>query len=239
MTASPIARQRTAPGIARGQQATVGVALLDPVPMFREGLSALVARTPGLHWSGSTRNHRAAAMLQEQHRPDVLLIDSALDPLGHFTRLLTDNNPELAVIVLLRDTHRTPEFANRVFRRGARGLVPRHAEPPQIIQAIHQAPIARRYVDPVLSSLMTMTVDGSLSPHSTGGHGQLTRREYEVLQLISEGLENRAIASELFVSVETVRTHIKGILRKLSARDRAHAVAVAFRMGLLISASDR
>ncbi|AHI02020.1 LuxR C-terminal-related transcriptional regulator [Kutzneria albida] len=239
MTASPIARQRMAPGVLRTRQATVGVALLDPVPLFREGLSALVARTPGLHWAGSTRNHRAAAMLQEQHRPDVLLIDSALDPLGHFTRMLTDSDHELVVVVLLRDAHRTAEFANRMFRRGARGLVPRHAEPAQVVQAIHQAPIARRYLDPAIAPLMSMTVDGGLAPHTTGHHGQLTRREYEVLQLISEGLENRAIARELFVSVETVRTHIKGILRKLSARDRAHAVAVAFRMGLLACAPDR
>ena len=61
----------------------------------------------------------------------------------------------------------------------------------------------------------------------------LSRREYQVLQLIADGLENQAIAKILFVSVETVRTHVKSILRKLGARDRTHAVAVAFRTGVL------
>jgi DNA-binding NarL/FixJ family response regulator len=66
----------------------------------------------------------------------------------------------------------------------------------------------------------------------------LSRREYQVLQLVAEGLENSAIAKLLFLSVETVRTHVKSILRKLSARDRTHAVTIAFRSGILIPRAD-
>jgi DNA-binding NarL/FixJ family response regulator len=62
----------------------------------------------------------------------------------------------------------------------------------------------------------------------------LSRREYQVLQLVAEGLENLEIAKILFLSVETVRTHVKSILRKLSARDRTQAVTIAFRGGILI-----
>ena len=233
MTAPHIAGQRTAPAQRRGQ-ATVGVALLDQVPMFREGLSALVNRTPGLHWSGAARDHRAAVQLHERHQPDLLLIDSALDPLGHFTRLLTEQDERLIVVTVLRDVHCTAEFAHRVFRRGARGVVSRHAEPAQVVQAIHNTPISRRYVDPALAPLLA-----AADPDGQPTTGLLTRREFEVLQLIADGLENRAIASALFVSVETVRTHIKGMLRKLGARDRAHAVAISYRIGLLLAATDR
>jgi DNA-binding NarL/FixJ family response regulator len=233
MTAPNIAGQRTAPA-QRRHQATVGVALLDQVPLFREGLSTLVNRTPGLHWSGAARDHRAAVHLHERHQPDVLLIDSALDPLGHFTRLLTEQDERLIVVTVLRDVHCTAEFAQRVFRRGARGVVSRHAEPAQVVQAIHHTPISRRYVDPALAPLLAAT-DSDGQPAT----GLLTRREFEVLQLIADGLENRAIASALFVSVETVRTHIKGMLRKLGARDRAHAVAISYRIGLLLAATDR
>ncbi|MFD1049908.1 response regulator transcription factor, partial [Kibdelosporangium lantanae] len=70
-------------------------------------------------------------------------------------------------------------------------------------------------------------------PPANPGQQPLSRREYQVLQLIADGLENQAIAKILYVSVETVRTHVKSILRKLSARDRTHAVAVAFRSGVL------
>lgn len=233
MTAPHIAGQRTAPTQRRGQ-ATIGVALLDQVPLFREGLSTLVNRTPGLHWTGAARDHRAAAQLHERHQPDVLLIDSAMDPLGHFTRLLTEQDNRVMVLTVLRDAHCTAEFAQRAFRRGARGVVSRNAEPGQIVQAIHNTPICRRYVDPTLAPLLA-----AADPDGPPSSGLLTRREFEVLQLIADGLENRAIASALFVSVETVRTHIKGMLRRLGARDRAHAVAIAYRNGLLVAATDR
>jgi DNA-binding NarL/FixJ family response regulator len=138
------------------------------------------------------------------------------------------------VVTVLRDAHCTAEFAQRVFRRGARGVVPRHAEPAQIVQAIHNTPISRRYVDPTLAPLLAAADTDGQPPAC-----MLTRREFEVLQLIADGLENRAIASALFVSVETVRTHIKGMLRKLGARDRAHAVAISYRIGLLVAGTDR
>ncbi|GAA3430575.1 response regulator transcription factor [Kutzneria kofuensis] len=233
MTAPHVAGQPTAPA-QRRSQATIGVALLDQVPLFREGLSALVNRTPGLHWSGAARDHRTAVQLHERHRPDVLLVDSALDPLGHFTRLLTEQNDRLVVLTVLREAHCTAEYAQRAFRRGARGVVPRHAEPPEVLQAIHNTPISRRYVDPTLAPLLA-AADADGQPASC----VLTRREFEVLQLIADGLENRAIAAALFVSVETVRTHIKGMLRKLGARDRAHAVAISYRIGLLVAGTDR
>ncbi|MFI9383067.1 response regulator transcription factor [Kutzneria sp. NPDC052558] len=233
MTAPHIAGQRTAP-VQRRRHATIGVALLDQVPLFREGLSTLVGRTPGLHWTGAARDHRAAAHLHERHQPDVLLIDSALDPLGHFTRVLTEHDERLVVLTLLREGHCTAEFAERAFRRGARGLVSRQAEPAQIVQAIHNTPISRRYVDAALAPLLAAT-----DADAPATSALLTRREFEVLQLIADGLENRAVAAALFVSVETVRTHIKGMLRKLGARDRAHAVAISYRIGLLVAGADR
>ncbi|MBY8853512.1 response regulator transcription factor, partial [Saccharothrix sp. MB29] len=71
-----------------------------------------------------------------------------------------------------------------------------------------------------------------------GSRRSLSRREYEVLQLIADGLENQAVAGELYVSVETVRTHVKNILRKLRARDRTHAVSLAYQAGLLTSGTN-
>ncbi|HKS46272.1 MAG TPA: response regulator transcription factor [Amycolatopsis sp.] len=228
---------------AAGTGRSLGVAAIDPVPIFRDGLSALVQRTPGMHWAGYAANPHAALQLAEQVRPDVVLIDTGLDPHGHLTKLLVSGDPALLVIVLIREVHRTPGFLNGALSLGAHAVVPRSVEPRRLIEAIRRAYLDRRYVDPSLAPLAVPPGRSGLRSGEPGLPGKrprmpLSRREYQVLQLVAEGLENAAIAKILYLSTETVRTHVKSILRKLSARDRTHAVTIAFRAGILIAQPD-
>ncbi|MFD5831449.1 response regulator transcription factor [Lentzea sp. NPDC060358] len=196
-----------------------GVALIDPLPLYREGLSALVRRTPGLRWLGSTGDPHSAVRLHDRLRPDVLLVDSVLDPAGHLARLLVERDPALLIIGLVRDAHARGTYLTTALDAGVRGVVPRNAQPGEIVRVIAETCRSRAFVHPDLRSKERPT---------------LTRREYEVLALVAEGLENQQVADHLVVSVETVRTHVKGILRKLGARDRTHAVSLAYRSGLLL-----
>lgn len=209
-----------------------GIALVDPIPLFREGLAAVVARTPGLHWLGATGHLHTAVRLHERLRPDVLLVDSALDPQAHLAALLIGNDPALVVISLVRDPHRTTKYVRCALSAGIHGLVPRAGEVAEVLHAIARAYAHRRYVDPTLAPLAA----GFTPKAEAGSRRTLSRREYEVLQLIADGLENQAVADQLYVSVETVRTHVKNILRKLRARDRTHAVSLAYQAGLLTGA---
>ncbi|HUQ57546.1 response regulator transcription factor [Lentzea sp.] len=196
-----------------------GVALIDPVPLYREGLAALVRRTPGLRWLGSTGDPHSAVRLHGRLRPDVLLVDSVLDPAGHLARLLVERDPALVIIGLVRDAHTRGNYVTTALDAGVRGVVPRSAQPGDVARVITETCRSRAFVHPELRAKDRPT---------------LTRREYQVLALIAEGLENQHVATELVVSVETVRTHVKGILRKLDARDRTHAVSLAYRSGLLL-----
>ncbi|MFD9702624.1 response regulator transcription factor [Lentzea sp. NPDC059081] len=196
-----------------------GVALIDPVPLYREGLWSLVRRTPGLRWLGSTGDLHSAVRMHARLRPDLLLVDSLLDPAGHLARLLVDRDPALMIIGLVRDAHAHGNYMTTAMDAGVRSVVSRSAQPGEILRVIAETCRSRGFVHPDLRAKERPT---------------LTRREYEVLTLIAEGLENQRVADELVVSVETVRTHVKGILRKLSARDRTHAVSLAYRSGLLL-----
>lgn len=232
-------------GTNRGQpqvptRATRGlsVAAVDPIPIFREGLAVLMQRAQGLHWAGYAGTHHSALQLCEQVRPDVLLIDSGMDPQCHLLRLLVAGDTGMTVVVLVRESTRTAEFLTCAIAAGAHGVVLRSGEPRRVAEAIHRAHAERRFVDPALTALVARpkrqpahTGDGS---GPARGQMPLSRREYQVLQLVAEGMENSAIAKVLYLSVETVRTHVKSILRKLSARDRTHAVTTAFRSGLLV-----
>ena len=85
---------------------SLGVAAIDPIPIFRDGLSSLVHRTDGLHWIGHAASHYAALQLCEQLKPDVVVLDSALDPNCHVTRLLTTGDPALVVVTLINQPYR-------------------------------------------------------------------------------------------------------------------------------------
>lgn len=219
---------------------SLGIAAVDPVAFCREGLSAIVSRTPGLHWAGHAANPHSALQLAEQVHPDVILLDSALDPHGHLTKLLATGDSALLVIVMVRESHRNAAYLQTITMAGAHGALPRTAEARRLIEAIRRAYLDRRYIDPALAQ-----VGGGARPSPRDSvvtarrpRMPLSRREFQVLQLVAEGLENAAIAKILFLSVETVRTHVKSILRKLSARDRTHAVTIAFRGGILIVQAD-
>ena len=220
---------------------SLGVAAVDPVPFCREGLSSIVQRTPGLHWAGHAGNPHAALQLAEQIHPDVVLLDSGLDPHGHLTKLLVGGDPALLVILMLRDGHKNPAFLQAAMLAGAHGALPRNAEARRLVETIRRTHLDRRYLDPALAPLATPQRQGTRAGDAVPARRPrmpLSRREYQVLQLVAEGLENAAIAKLLYLSVETVRTHVKSILRKLTARDRTHAVTIAFRNGILIAQAD-
>jgi DNA-binding NarL/FixJ family response regulator len=200
----------------------VGVALIDSIPLVREGLSALVHRTPGLRWVGAAENASVGVRLCERMRPDVVVVDSALDPRGQLSQLLA-GSPGLAVVLLVDEARRTTQYVSGAVTGGVRGVILRSAQPPEVVKAIQTVHADGRYLDAALAAALATPVTG---PRRLGGPRQpLSQREHQVLQLIADGL--------LFVSVETVRTHVKSILRQLASRDRTHAVAVAFRSGVL------
>jgi DNA-binding NarL/FixJ family response regulator len=234
-TPEPALTRSTGVPAPRGSDRGLGVVLVDQIPLFRDAMATLVTHTSGLRWLGSTQNVHSAVVMAERLRPDVAVIDSTLDPRGHLGKLVMSASPTLAVLALVREAQRTPAYLAEVVGSGAHGVLLRSAEPAQLTEAIHGTHAERRYVDPALSTLAR----GTPANRTPGARQPLSRREYQVLQLISDGLENQAIAKALFVSVETVRTHVKSILRKLHARDRAHSVAIAFRLGVLVPHGER
>lgn len=220
-----------------------GVLVVDPVPLFVEGLCAVLAKTSSVRVLGVTANMHTAINLAERTRPDIVLLDAMLDPRCHLVRLLSSGPASggpvgagpagptgPAVLSVLREPLKTPGYLSAAAAVGVPGFVLRSAEPARMVEAIRRLHAERHYLDPELSALA-----GGLGVRQAAHVRQpLSRREYQVVQLISEGMENLEIARELFVGVETVRTHVKSILRKLHARDRTHAVALAFRLGVLV-----
>lgn len=208
---------------------TIGVALIDGTPLVREGLSALLNRTAGLRFLGSAESAQVGLRLCQRLRPDIVLVDAALDPRGQLSHVLSTAGG-MRVLLLIDDIRRTNQYIAGALAAGVAGVIRRSAQPNDLLRAIQAVHTEGRYLDPALAP--ALAAPAPRAQHTP--RQPLSRRELQVLQLIADGLENQAIADILYVSVETVRTHVKSILRKLSSRDRTHAVAVAFRSGVLV-----
>lgn len=205
------------------------VALVDSVPLFHNGVQTVVAGEPGLAWIGAASGAPAAVELCDRGAPDAVLITSGSDPGWKLCELLTRLFNGMIVVGLIGPEARGAEAMARARLHGARSLVPIEADSDRLVTAIRLGVDLGSFVDPQLRGCFGPV---RLSAVAQGGK-PLSRRELEVLHQVAKGRTAVEIAGCLGIGTETVRTHVNHVLRKLEARDRAHAVAKAFEMSLL------
>lgn len=211
---------------------TLRVLAVEATPLVCEGLRSVIEHTAGMRWLGATASPRAVRAGLPQLHPDVVILDSALDPRGDVIRELVGADPALTVVALLDDQQRTAGYLHAARVAGAHGLLRRGTAPAGLVAAIIRAHNSRRFVDPGLVPVNGATPAPRPRPAS-GPQTVLSVRQRQILDMIAAGMSSPAIAEKLVVSPETVRTHIKQLLRRLDARDRAHAVARAYQLGVL------
>jgi DNA-binding NarL/FixJ family response regulator len=197
--------------------------IVDDHEALREGLVALLAGQ-GLEVVGAAGNVAAGLDLVEQVSPDVALLDIRL-PDGNgidLTRELLARRPALGVILYTGDSDADLLYSG--LDSGARGYALKAGSMAELVGAIKRIAAGGSYVDPRLDRIL-------LSPRATAQVPQLSPREREIMHLMAEGGTADAIGLELGVSVETVRTHVRNVIRKLQARNRVHAIAIALERG--------
>ncbi|RZS36451.1 DNA-binding NarL/FixJ family response regulator [Herbihabitans rhizosphaerae] len=200
------------------------VLAFDALPLSRFGMRTLVDAAADLSWLGSAATVRAAVPMIGRLRPDVVVVHSTLDPNAALARQLTTSFPWLTLVVLVDDRHRADWYVRALRSAGVHGILAPGTAPAVLLTGMRMAHAQRQFVDP---DLMSGTKGGGRST------GPLSGRQHEVLTLIAEGYENAEIGGMLFISVETVRSHVKEILKRMRARDRAHAVARGYQTGML------
>jgi len=215
----------------------IRVLLADDHTLFRQGLRHLLADHPRLKIVGEASSADQAVGEAQRLKPDVILMDLHMPGGGiEATRILRAEMPDVGVLILTVSENEEDLLA--ALRAGAKGYILKTSDFDQLLRSLDtvaagQAALAPEMTTKLLTQLSTD--DASPSPRRRSEpHHQLSERELEILRLIAEGASNRQIAGQLYLSENTVRTHLVHILGKLGLDNRVQAAAYALRNGLAL-----
>ncbi|MPZ51680.1 MAG: response regulator [Acidimicrobiia bacterium] len=212
----------------------ISVGLVDDDHLVRSGIRLILESADDMIVTGEASNGTEAIGMAKRERPDVILMDVRMPGMDGIeaTREIIASHRDSRIVILT-----TFEHDNYVFdalRAGASGFLLKRTPPEQLIEAVRVVNSGEGLLSPsVTTSLIEAFVSGPGKVEPPPELARLTAREHEVLIALATGRSNAELAEDLFISEETVRTHVKRILSKLGLRDRAHAIVFAYESGLV------
>lgn len=219
----------------------VRVVLIDDEDLIRAGLRMLLDAAPEIDVVGEASDGRAGVDVVTELRPQVVVMDVRMPRIDgvEATRILTSTGyreahgdpPEILILTTFSDDTAVRDAV----RAGAAGYLLKNVAPSVLPQAIKAIAQGNGWLDPTVTrALLQELASRAHSSLPTAAEvQQLTRREREVLAAMANGQTNSQIATEMFLSEATVKTHVHRIFLKLGITDRAQAVSIAFRTGLV------
>ncbi len=212
------------------------ILVVDDHPVVRRGLISALAEVPDFQVVGEATNATEAVARSGELKPDVVLMDIYMPGIDGIeaTATLRKMFPDIKVLILSVSEDDTHLF--KAIEAGATGYLLKGAGFVELIDSLrHVGRGGAVFSGPILTKLLQRLSGASKNGNTPQPH--LSCQEIKVLQLAAEGASNKEIASHLYISETTVKTHFRNILEKLHARNRAGAVAVAAANGLLKEAS--
>lgn len=203
----------------------MNVLIVDDHPLLRAGIAAVIGGEPDMTLVGEASNGREAVERFRELRPDVTVMDLQMPELDGVaaTSAILEECPDARVIML--STYRGDAQAYRALKAGACGYMLKSTVRTDLLTALRTVHAGRRHIPPEIAA--------ELAEHLI--ETALSARELEVLKRVAAGNSNRAVASLMCLSEDTVKSHMKNISSKLGANDRTHAVMIAVKRGIIDS----
>jgi len=214
----------------------IRILIADDEQLVRTGIAMILSVADGLEVVGTAENGEQAVRLTSELTPDVVLMDVRMPDLDGIeaTRRIVEG-PTATTAVLVLTTYHVDEAVTAALRAGASGIVLKDAAPDELVGAVRAVSAGDAWLDPAVAKRLLAEFTNRPEPAvpTEQEMAELTAREREVLRLVAHGLSNQEIAEFLTISENTVKTHVSRILIKLGLRDRAQAVAAAYRRHVL------
>ncbi|OMQ16379.1 DNA-binding response regulator [Modestobacter sp. VKM Ac-2676] len=212
---------------------TVRLLLVDDDVLVRSGLRVILESEPDLTVVGDAGTGREALAVAADTDPDVVLMDVRMpdmDGIAATAALVARDARRPRVLVLT--TFEDDDYLFRSLQAGASGFALKRSDPEELVHAIRVVAGGTSLVLPDLTRRLIASHAPS-HPRGPAALPELTGREADVLRLVAGGLSNGEIATELYLSRETVKTHVSSVLLKIGARDRTQAVIAAYESGFM------
>jgi DNA-binding NarL/FixJ family response regulator len=214
----------------------IKVFLVDDHRIFLEGLVKLIQDQASMKIIGTASDGREAIKQVQALQPDVILMDISMPNLNgvEATRRISQISPKIKVVILTM--HENEEFLRRSLEAGAMGYLLKDSSADELFMAIREVHRGNAYLSPPLSRKLISDYLG-FKKGEQGAHVDLTLsgREREILQLLAEGQSNKAISKCLNLSLKTVETHRKNIMKKLNLHRITDLVRYAIQKGIIVS----
>lgn len=210
----------------------IRIVVVDDHALFRSGLISLLGDMGEFQVVGEAANGREALDVVRQTKPDIVLMDVNMPIMGGVETVRALKGHESCRIIMLTISKSDEDLLSAI-SAGADGYILKNASPEDLKKAILQVHHGMGVLSPeVTRQVMTAVASGKTPQQEIG----LSAREIEVLSCLARGLTTAQISSELFISENTVKTHVRHILEKLEASNRVEATRKAVQMGLISAA---
>jgi DNA-binding NarL/FixJ family response regulator len=211
--------------------ATIRVVLGDDHTLVRQGIRRAVEQSEGLEVVGEAATGTDIVRLVKETEPDVVILDIRMPEMDGIeaARNITGDRPETAIVILTAYDDR--HYVVEAVRAGAKGYVLKTRDAEHLLRTVRLVAEGNMVIDPEL--VVAVADELTAAKENERGAETLTDRELEILQLLAFGFTNKEIGGRLFISPDTVKTHLEHIYQKLGASDRTAAVAEAMRRRLI------
>lgn len=201
----------------------ITILVADDHPVLREGVLAMLLNEADMKVVAQAANGREALEQFRRHRPDIVLMDIQMPEMSGIDAIAAILAEVPAARVIVLTTYRGDVSALRALRAGAVGYLLKSQLLNELVGTIRAVHAGMRSIPPEIAAELVAHL----------GDDALSEREIQVLRLVAQGNSNKKVASELGVSEDTIKAHMKNVCSKLSAKDRTHAVTIALRRGIL------